>query len=127
MVCFGVALWVPLWVHFLVPGLAGTTFSQVRHGGLVVPEGITGRERNRRFSKQTFLVMGRIAKADGRVSEDEIQMASAIMREMRLSDQQRRAAIDLFNQGKQPSTDITDALSEFRRVAGSSTLHSNVS
>lgn len=74
------------------------------------------------FFRATFLVMGRIAKADGRVSEDEIQMASAIMREMRLSEQQRRAAIDLFNQGKNPSTDISEALAEFRRVAGASTL-----
>ncbi|AMO57662.1 hypothetical protein GZ77_13940 [Endozoicomonas montiporae] len=74
------------------------------------------------FFRASFLVMGRIAKADGRVSEDEIQMASAIMREMRLSEEQRRAAIDLFNQGKHPSTDISEALAEFRRVAGSSTL-----
>ncbi|MCW7551191.1 co-chaperone DjlA [Endozoicomonas gorgoniicola] len=74
------------------------------------------------FFRASFLVMGRIAKADGRVSEDEIQMASAIMREMRLSEEQRRAAIELFNQGKNPSTDISEALAEFRRVAGSSTL-----
>ena len=74
------------------------------------------------FFRASFLVMGRIAKADGRVSEDEIQMASAIMREMRLSEDQRQAAIELFNQGKNPSTDISEALTEFRRVAGSSTL-----
>lgn len=74
------------------------------------------------FFRATFLVMGRISKADGRVSEHEIQMASAIMREMRLTEEQRRTAIDLFNQGKNPGADITDALSEFRRVASSSTL-----
>ncbi|KEQ17482.1 co-chaperone DjlA [Endozoicomonas numazuensis] len=74
------------------------------------------------FFKATFLVMGRLAKADGRVSEHEIEMASAIMNEMRLSPDQRKAAINLFNQGKQPSADISEALAEFRRVAGSSTL-----
>ncbi|MGI9276887.1 MAG: co-chaperone DjlA [Endozoicomonas sp.] len=74
------------------------------------------------FFRATFLVMGRLAKADGRVSENEIKMASAIMSELRLSSEQRQAAIELFNQGKQPSADIVEALQEFRRVAGSSTL-----
>ena len=74
------------------------------------------------FFQATFLVMGRIAKADGRVSEDEIQLASAIMREMRLSEPQRKAAIELFNQGKNPATDISQPLHEFRQVAGSSQL-----
>ena len=66
--------------------------------------------------------MGRLAKADGRVSEDEIQTASAIMREMRLSSEQRRMAIELFNKGKNPDSDIETPLRTFRQVAGSSTL-----
>ena len=74
------------------------------------------------FFQATFLVMGRIAKADGRVSEDEIQLASAIMQEMRLSDPQRKAAIELFNQGKNPATDISRPLAEFHQAAGSSQL-----
>ena len=98
--------------HYLHPNSS-------RHGG--------NRHFNRQraqsaFFQATFLVMGRIAKADGRVSEDEIQMASAIMREMRLSEPQRKAAIELFNQGKNPATDIAQPLAEFRRVAGSSQL-----
>ena len=74
------------------------------------------------FFNATFLVMGRLAKADGRVSEYEIQMASAIMNKMRLSPDQKKAAIDLFNKGKQPDSDIDSALQEFRRVVGFSTL-----
>ncbi len=74
------------------------------------------------FFKATFLVMGKLAKADGRVSEHEIEMANAIMREMRLSEEQRKAAIDLFNEGKAAVFDIDQVLREFRQVAGSTTL-----
>ncbi len=86
-----------------------------------------GAEFNRQraqsaFFNATFLVMGRLAKADGRVSEDEIETASAIMREMRLSQAQRHEAIRLFNQGKQPDSDIEGPLRAFRQVAGYSTL-----
>ncbi|MRI33692.1 co-chaperone DjlA [Endozoicomonas sp. OPT23] len=74
------------------------------------------------FFNATFLVMGRLAKADGRVSEHEIQMAAAIMNKMRLSSDQKKAAIELFNKGKQPGSDIDTALHEFRRVVGFNTL-----
>ncbi|WP_252179316.1 co-chaperone DjlA [Endozoicomonas sp. 4G] len=87
------------------------------------PRGYFDRQRAQSaFFQATFLAMGRLAKADGRVSEHEIEMASAIMNQMRLSPDQREAAINLFNQGKQPNADISAALAEFRRVAGSSTL-----
>ncbi|WP_290525050.1 co-chaperone DjlA [Alcanivorax sp.] len=47
-----------------------------------------------------FAVMGHLAKADGRVSEDEIAQARAVMDRMQLDDEQRKAAIGLFNEGK---------------------------
>ena len=74
------------------------------------------------FFQATFLVMGRVAKADGRVSEYEIDIARNIMDNLRLSESQRRMAIDLFNEGKKPSSDIEDALRRFRQVAGASQL-----
>ncbi|MFK0574049.1 co-chaperone DjlA [Endozoicomonas sp.] len=74
------------------------------------------------FFRATFLVMGRIAKADGQVSVYEIETARAIMHNMRLSEEQRRMAVELFNEGKRPSSDIEGALRAFRAVAGASTL-----
>ena len=74
------------------------------------------------FFQATFLVMGRIAKADGRVSEYEIDTARNIMDSLRLSKSQRRMAMELFNEGKKPSSDIEGALRRFHQVAGSSQL-----
>lgn len=72
------------------------------------------------FFNATFLVMGRLAKADGRVSEHEIQWATYVMSHLRLQPEQRKEAIALFNQGKNASADLADVLHAFKRGAGRS-------
>ncbi len=67
------------------------------------------------FFTATFSVMGHIAKADGRVSEHEIELARAVMAHMQLDEQQRRAAINLFNEGKRDDFPLDEALQQFRR------------
>ncbi len=52
------------------------------------------------FFKTTFLIMGYIAKADGRVSEQEIQAARSVMAHLQLTPEQKLSAIKYFNQGK---------------------------
>lgn len=70
------------------------------------------------FFRSTFTVMGCIAKADGRVSESEIQAARGIMQHLRLSDEQVQMAIRFFTEGKQPSFDFAGSVQELRRVCG---------
>jgi len=67
------------------------------------------------FFTTLFSVMGHLAKADGRVSEDEIELARDVMRRMNLNEDMRRAAISLFNQGKQADFPLLDILSQFRQ------------
>jgi len=67
------------------------------------------------FFTSTFTMMGYLAKADGRVSEDEIQMARHVMQQMQLSDEQKHAAMNLFNEGKQPDFPVDEVLQQFRR------------
>ena len=50
--------------------------------------------------------MGYLAKADGRVSEQEIAAARAVMAELRLDAEQVREAIACFTAGKQPGFDL---------------------
>jgi len=66
------------------------------------------------FFSTTFSVMGYISKSDGRVSKQEIQLAEQVMKQMRLSKQQRIAAIEYFNQGKQADFDLEAVLYDFR-------------
>jgi DnaJ like chaperone protein len=69
------------------------------------------------FFSATFSIMGHIAKADGRVSEDEIAMAQQIMDHMQLDAEQKRAAIALFNEGKKDDFDLEGVLFEFKKAA----------
>lgn len=62
------------------------------------------------FFKATFTVMGRVAKADGRVSENEIEFARAVMDRMQLSEEKRREAISCFNDGKEAEFDLQPLL-----------------
>ena len=62
------------------------------------------------FFKATFAVMGKLAKADGRVSEQEIQYARDVMDRMRLSEERKREAIELFNEGKEADFDIAEVM-----------------
>ena len=70
------------------------------------------------FFSATFSLMGHIAKSDGRVSEDEIRAARAIMHHMRLSPEQVRIAIERFSDGKRADFPVVERIAELRRVLG---------
>jgi DnaJ like chaperone protein len=65
------------------------------------------------FFTATFSVMGHIAKADGRVSPEEISLASRIMDKMSVTGEMRTTAINLFQQGKQTGFPLDDVLDQF--------------
>ncbi|MCK4840819.1 MAG: co-chaperone DjlA [Methylococcales bacterium] len=67
------------------------------------------------FFTATFSVMGHIAKADGKVTPAEIKLAKRIMDELALAGDMKKAAINLFQQGKEANFPIDDVLNQFRR------------
>lgn len=67
------------------------------------------------FFTATFSVLGHMAKADGRVSPEEIALAEAVIRRMDLTPETRAAAVALFNQGKADDFDLDGVLAQFRR------------
>ena len=67
------------------------------------------------FFTATFSVMGSVAKADGRVSSEEIRMAESVMAQMSLDAAMRETAIGLFQQGKSANFDLDAVLEQFRR------------
>lgn len=70
------------------------------------------------FSRATFLVMGKLAKANGRVSEGEIQQARQVMSRLGLSEDQKLEAMRLFNEGKGADYDILPVLNELKASVG---------
>ncbi len=67
------------------------------------------------FFTATFSVMGHLAKSDGRVTRDEVDLAKTLIREMQLSKEQRELAQSLFKQGKRPDFDFEGVVIQFRR------------
>jgi len=64
------------------------------------------------FFTATFAVMGHLAKADGRVTPEEIAHAQALMDEMVLDAAQREVAQALFREGKTASFDLDGVLDQ---------------
>lgn len=62
------------------------------------------------FFKATFVVMGKIAKADGRVCESEIQFARDVMQRMQLDADKKRQAMAFFGEGKSADYDLSKVL-----------------
>lgn len=81
------------------------------------PGGVPSRELQVLFFRATFQVMGHVAKADGRVTEAEIDAARATMRRFSLSEADVRRAIDLFTEGKAADFPIDEVLGEFRAAS----------
>lgn len=84
--------------------------------------GVSSRERAQlAFFTAAFGVMGQVAKADGRVSPDEIRLANRVMDELGLDPEQRRAARAIFNQGKSSRFPLDDVLDQLRSECGRAT------
>ena len=69
-----------------------------------------------RYFRITFEVMGHVAKSDGRVSEQDIRAAGAVMSAFRLGEAQVSDAISHFNRGKHPDYDLSRAVMALRRT-----------
>jgi len=82
----------------------------------VPDQGFDAGERERvqtAFFTATFSVMGALAKADGRVSPEEIRLAESVMAQMDLSPEMRKTAIRLFNEGKKPDFPLEEVVRQF--------------
>ncbi len=78
------------------------------------------------FFTTVFTVSGHLAKADGRVSETEIQLTESLMAKMGLSTDHRREAIRLFKVGAAAEFNLASALAEFKRLCGTSSNLNNM-
>jgi DnaJ like chaperone protein len=69
------------------------------------------------FIRATFAVMGHLAKANGRVSEQAIYFTQTVMNELGLNKQQQLMAKRFFNEGKQSTFQLFDVLNTLKTNA----------
>ncbi|MEH6551358.1 MAG: co-chaperone DjlA [Pseudomonadales bacterium] len=70
------------------------------------------------FFETTFLLLGHLAKADGRISEEEVAQTEVIMGQMGLTPQHRGEAIALFKRGSSADFVLDDAMIHFMSQCG---------
>jgi len=78
------------------------------------------KKRQKLFLETVFILMGRLAKSDGRVSESEIAHAQKFMAQLGMEADRRREAISLFKKGNDPALDVDGVLNEFMKYCGQS-------
>ncbi|HKC15793.1 MAG TPA: co-chaperone DjlA [Steroidobacteraceae bacterium] len=108
---------IGLWLGGPLGALLGLFVGHQLDRGSAIPEqpgpGAAARVQEL-FFPATFRVMGHIAKADGRVSEQEISAARAVMAALHLNSAQVRQAIAYYSEGKQPDFSLEATLQELQ-------------
>ncbi len=121
---FGNSLWMAF-LGLLVGGfisfkLSGGLIGQLSGFGNV--GGITGikTEKQSVFFKTAFSLMGTLAKADGRVSEQEIKHVENFMTQLNMSATHRKQAINHFKEGSKSDFKVEPLLQKFNQVTATS-------
>lgn len=65
-----------------------------------------------------FQIAGCIAKSDGRISSEEIELASRVMEKLSLTRPYRETAIQCFNEGKSPNFNLDRTLDQIQSSLG---------
>lgn len=116
-----IGFFIGLWLLNIPGALLGLWVGHIFDKGRYIQQGSFGRfrspsrEEQALFLHTSFAVMGHIAKASGRVTEKNIQIASLFMDRMGLLGELRREAQDSFRQGKESEFDLEGSLALFRR------------
>ncbi|MFQ5544116.1 MAG: TerB family tellurite resistance protein, partial [Nitrospiria bacterium] len=77
----------------------------------------TGQQKQIGFLVAAFTMLGKIAKADGFVSPDEVEFIDTFMtRELELDARSRKVAIEIFNRAKSDETSIYKYAQQFSEI-----------
>ncbi|CAM3718526.1 DnaJ-like protein DjlA [Vibrio aerogenes CECT 7868] len=74
--------------------------------------------RQEQFFKAAFSVMGHVAKAKGKVTKEEIHLATIMMERMNLTDAQKTAAQNAFRDGKSSDFPLDETLEQVLQATG---------
>jgi DnaJ like chaperone protein len=102
----------------LIGALLGLMFDQSIGSGFAVSGGAASLSVSDVFFRTTFELMGHVAKADGRVSEAEIDAARRLMQDLHLGPNDVASAINCFRVGKSSAYDAGLGVEQLREACG---------
>lgn len=98
--------------------IAGWFVDRVRNYGTGGVNPLQNTLRQTVFLETLFIAAGRLAKADGRVSEAEIAHTEELIRKLGMSQEHRTQAIALFKRGVDLDTDLAAICERFMSICG---------
>ena len=97
---------------------AGSFFDRMKAYGLGAMNPLQNALRQGVFLETVFISMGKLAKADGVVTQDEIAHVEQFMQKLGMTDEHRSQAIAWFKQGADPAFDIAPTCRRFMDICG---------
>ncbi len=110
--------WLFGWWGVLLGLFLGSVIDRARALGQGALNPLRNALRQVVFLETMFVSMGKLAKADGRVSEEEIAHAEAFMHKLGMSAEHRQQAIAWFKQGAAADFDIEPVYKRFISICG---------
>lgn len=98
--------------------IVGSVADRLRALGAGAMNPLQNALRQTVFIETIFISMGKLAKADGHVSQDEIEHVEQFMQKLGMTAAHRQQAIALFKQGADPAFDIEPIYRRFMAVCG---------
>jgi DnaJ like chaperone protein len=96
----------------------GSVIDRARIYGSGAINPLQNAHRQTVFLETLFISLGKLSKADGQVSAEEIEHAEACIKKLGMSADHRLRAIDLFKQGSAPAFDIGPTVDRFMVTCG---------
>lgn len=79
---------------------------------------LSNAHRQAVFLETVFVLMGKLAKADGHISKDEIAHVEQFIQQLGMSAEHRQQAIAIFKRGAAPDFDFEPNLKQFMAACG---------
>ena len=79
---------------------------------------LSSSSRQKIFLKTVFILLGKLAKADGHISKEEIAHVEQIFKKLGMSVEHKQNAITQFKQGAEKDFDINPIIEEFMSICG---------
>ena len=102
----------------LLGWFVGSYFDRAQAYGTGGVNPLSNALRQAVFLEAVFISMGKLAKADGHVSQHEIDHVEQFMQKLNMTAEHRQQAIAWFKQGADPEFDIASTCQRFMRVCG---------
>jgi len=110
------------WILAFLGYFIGGVIDRAQSLGLGAINPLANGQRKVVFLETTFMLMGKLAKADGHISKDEINHVEDFIQKLGMSSELRKQAIAQFKLGSAPDFNIDTTLNNFMAHCGQ-TLH----